>query len=292
MSSPLDKTVINGMTGTPMPPEAVPGRSSDAVKSAGRVLDIFEFFYRFRRPARGVDIANFLEIPKSSANGLLKTLVDTGYLTFNPKTKSYFLSFRLVRFGNWLSSFYFGPNRIIAMMEELQDKSGECVALTVQNGLYMQFVAMLPTPGLPNVFGEGRKTPILGSATGGALLMTLDDGDISDIVWKVSRGKARKAREAESQEVLATIRRFRVQGYSANYWAPVVPNTMSVAMALPRLAGNVPLVLSVGGLKERIAPRELEIVGMMRDCIAEHLEGAEAVFPEADVHAEIAAQRL
>ena len=67
---------------------------------------------------------------------------------------------------------------------------------------------------------------------------------------------------------------------------------MSVAMALPRLAGNVPLVLSVGGLKERIAPRELEIVGMMRDCIAEHLEGAEAAFPEADIHAEIAAQRL
>src|SRR5262245_9931978 len=166
------KFVLNGLTGTPV---SVESNKNEAVKSASRVLDIFEFFYQFRRPARGIDIASHLELPKSSTNGLLKTLVDGGYLTFDPINKTYFLSFRLVGFGNWLSSFYFGPQRLTSMLEELQLKCGECVALSVRNGFDMQFVAVLPAPGLPFVMPEGRKWPIVGSTIGAALLMTLDD---------------------------------------------------------------------------------------------------------------------
>lgn len=282
MSSLPDRTFLDGMTGKTVAPESVPTWSLDAVKSASRVMDIFEFFYRFRGPARAVDIASFLSIPKSSTNGLLKTLVDSGYLTFNARNKSYFLSFRLVPFGNWLSSFYFGPNRLITMMEDLRERAGECVALTVQNGLSMQFVAMLQSPGLPDPFAEGRKTSILGSATGGAMMMTMTDSEIMDIIARVNRGKPRKARDAEVTEVIHMVRQFQAQGHSVNYRPSPVAGTMTIAMPLPQQAGNATLVLSVGGLKTRIEKREKEIAELMRDCIERHLSDAMAVAFDED----------
>lgn len=262
--------ILNGLTGTPV---SVDARKTDSVKSAARVLDIFEFFYHFRQPARGVDVATFLELPKSSTNVLLKTLVDSGYLTFNPKAKTYFLSFRLVRFGNWLSSFYFGPQRLISMLDDLQIKCGECVALSVRNDLDMQFVTVLPAPGLPFVFAEGRKWPIVSSTIGAALLMTLEDDEVFQIAWKTHRDKPRKEREAATDEILRMTRAFRSQGYAVTRFRPNVEDTITIALPLPKASSDVPIILSVGGHKSRIAPREQELVSLMHTFVAERLKG-------------------
>ena len=78
------------------------------VRSGARVLDILEFFLVHGGPAREVDIRMALHLPKSSTNDLLKTLLVRGLLTFNSKARINFPSFCLVKFGSWLSNFYFG----------------------------------------------------------------------------------------------------------------------------------------------------------------------------------------
>ncbi len=272
MSAFRTNVVLDGITASPL---TIDARTSDAVKSAVRVLEIFEFFYRVRKPARAVEITSYLGIPKSSANGLLKTLVERGYLTLDPKTREYFLSFRLVGFGNWLSSFYFGSSRLTEMLEKLRERSAQTVALTVRNELDMQFAAVLTRPGVPSVFAEGRKWPIVGSTVGAALLMTLDDDEVFTIAWKSTRGKPRRQREYEVEEVLAVIRGFRHQGYAVTHWKPHVENTMTIALPLPPDETKLPMILSLAGMKGDIAPREKEFVSVMRACIAEYLDPRE-----------------
>jgi DNA-binding IclR family transcriptional regulator len=234
------------------------------------VLEIFEFFARFRQPARGFEIASFLAIPKSSANGLLKTLVDTGYLTFNDKSKAYFPSFRMVRFGSWLSSFYFGPDRLIALIEELREESGESVGVTIQNGLYMQFVASLPKQ--REVFAEGRKLPIFTSASGGALLTTLRDAEIAQLVRRASRAVPHAERLALIDDTLDRIRMFREKGYAVNGSPPWTVKPSAIAVALPRQPDNAPLILSLGGgAKSALALRETYFFDLMQRSIEKHL---------------------
>jgi DNA-binding IclR family transcriptional regulator len=270
MRNELHAETLDGMIGAPLPAESSMPGPETMVKSAARVLDIFEFFYRSRRPARAVEIAEFLDLPKSSTNGLLKTLVETGYVTFNKTAKTYFPSFRIVRFGSWLASFYFGSNLILDLMTDLHETIGECVALTVQNDCHMQFVAMLPGPGLENVYREGRKTPIIGSATGGALLATMRDADLVETVLRALRRRPARTRDAECQNIVEEVQGFRRQGFAVSYRSPI-PGTRTVAMALPKRAGNVPLVLSIGGAVARIGGREEAIAATMHERVAHYL---------------------
>jgi len=65
--------------------------NSGSVKSATRVLDLFEFLGRWDTERTHTEIADELGIPKSSLTQLLKTLVRRGYLNYVPASKGYTL---------------------------------------------------------------------------------------------------------------------------------------------------------------------------------------------------------
>ncbi|OYX21979.1 MAG: hypothetical protein B7Z04_00960 [Rhodobacterales bacterium 32-66-9] len=57
-----------------------PGERRNISKSAVRALDVLEHFAAVRRPLRATDIANALDLHPSSADQLLKSMVDAAYL--------------------------------------------------------------------------------------------------------------------------------------------------------------------------------------------------------------------
>ena len=69
-----------------------------AVKSAVRALEIFELLAKNKNGLSVVDIGKNLNIPQSSASNLVKTLLDSGYLT-RDETKKYVLGVRLIQLG-------------------------------------------------------------------------------------------------------------------------------------------------------------------------------------------------
>ena len=93
------------------------------VKSSTRSLQVFEFFQQFGRPARTVEIGRFLDIPNSSADELLKTLAELGYLTFNQRTKCYAPSYRFFNLSKGLENQFFMDGRIGDMMRYLAETS-------------------------------------------------------------------------------------------------------------------------------------------------------------------------
>jgi DNA-binding IclR family transcriptional regulator len=109
-------------------------RGADVVKSAARMLEILEYFETACRPSTAAKLADEMRLPRSSTTELLKTLVEFGYLDFNKRDKSYFPSFRTVSFARRLAEAYFGGNRLLEVLEELNQTTGLTVSLTVQNG--------------------------------------------------------------------------------------------------------------------------------------------------------------
>jgi len=73
------------------------------VKSAARVLEVFECFDRVQRPASVTEIARVLGYPQSSTSELLRSLVAPGYLESEPEDRrSCSPTARLPLPGAWL----------------------------------------------------------------------------------------------------------------------------------------------------------------------------------------------
>jgi DNA-binding IclR family transcriptional regulator len=81
----------------------MPQASRQAVKSANRVLDLFELLGRWGDEMSHTEIANALTIPKSSLSQLLPNLVTRGYLEFSSATKGYRLGAKLTALANQMN---------------------------------------------------------------------------------------------------------------------------------------------------------------------------------------------
>jgi DNA-binding IclR family transcriptional regulator len=101
------------------------------VKSASRVLDLLELFAAVPNPLGVSEVSRRLAIPKSSAQGLLRTLVDRGYL------ERIGFDYQLVavyRNRNWVGGIYVDLARVsLPIMEKLVAENGETLFLATMN---------------------------------------------------------------------------------------------------------------------------------------------------------------
>lgn len=103
------------------------------VKSAVRVLELLEFLARALKPVSLTDVVNELGYPKSSAHGLLATLVSKGYASRDDDDR-YALNSAYRNGPGWISGPY---SAIIDVAEpilrSLRDACGETTMLGVLN---------------------------------------------------------------------------------------------------------------------------------------------------------------
>ena len=104
------------------------------IKSATRVLDLLEFLSAQQRPVRLCDVVQAFGFPKSSAHGLLMTLVDRGYVA-KGSAEQYVLVEAFRKSFDWIGGF---EARLKAMampiMQAASEESGETLLLSVPHG--------------------------------------------------------------------------------------------------------------------------------------------------------------
>lgn len=103
------------------------------VKSATRVLEMLELLARSIRPLTLKDVVNELGYPKSSAHGLLKTLVSRGYVS-QETGEGYVLNNAYRNGPGWLN----GPDSALIdvaepVMRDLRDRCRETIMFGVLN---------------------------------------------------------------------------------------------------------------------------------------------------------------
>ncbi|MDE2403322.1 MAG: helix-turn-helix domain-containing protein [Sphingomonadales bacterium] len=212
-----------------------PSERRSLSRSATRALDVLELFGEIRLPLRAVEIARRLSLHPSTANQLLKTMVDSGHLLFDARAKSYLPSPRLGEFARWLALSWPGGAGLRPLLREIQQATGAVVTITTANDLFMQVIDHACPPGRDPERGLG--VSVFGSAIGSAWLSTIDDAEIARLADRARLPADRLPR------ILADVAAIRRDGFAEGpsgdvYWSVAVPLSGLQVPAVLGLAGD------------------------------------------------------
>ena len=251
----------------------------NVAKSAVRALDILELLVESGTPLRAIEIARSLAISPSSANQILKTMMNSGYLIFDATTKHYVLSARLIRLSASLNAGYFGADAITRLLHSVQEATGEVVLLTASQSTFMQIIDFCGPAENGTASGKiesastnglrGLQFSVFGSCSGAAWLATQSEEVVLKTIQRCRRELGQRAGYVEG--VLASLRRVREQGYSFGGLL-VDQDIEALAVALPPGPNNVVLVIVVAADLEVIEQRRTEIFRLITERIDRYLK--------------------
>lgn len=233
-----------------------PAERRNVSRSASRAIDVLEAFGTARRPLRAVEIARALDLTPSSANQLLKTLVDSAHLLFDAKGKTYQPSPRLVAIAAWIAETYQVESGIDELVADVHQRCGLVVTFATHNDLFMQIIDLAGEGG-----GErGLSISLFGSTIGSAFLATLPDEEV--------RRLAARARvpDMEMAAILAILADIRKAGYASG--PATREDIWSIAVPLPASVLNGRGVLGLAGPADVVLGDLSGHVQLMREGIA------------------------
>lgn len=253
--------------------DAAPTRPA-VVKSAGRALEILEFFDEVRREAQVAEIAARLGYPQSSTSVLLKSLAQLGYLDYDARTRTYLPTARVALLGIWLDEGPVRDGSLIRMLEDLSRATGDTIILSARNGIFAHYIHVIQArTALRFHVPQGSRRLVVWSASGFALLAETEDEQIRALVRRTNAELA-PTEPIDARRVLANVRQLREQGYFFSRGL-VTPGAGSIAVPLPRGVDCRDRALAVGisGLLAELQRKEREVVAAIRDAIARYMAG-------------------
>lgn len=234
-----------------------------AVKSASRVLSILELFEKERRALHISDIVDSLGYPQSSVSTLIKTLVASGYISFNASERSYSPSPLLAFLGHWALGHRESVEIIQGIMCRLSDTTNMSAMLGARNGVTLQYIHFVfADSNFPMRLREGTQRPLHRSALGLMLMTNLDDIEAGRVVRRYQNEHPGEAEEPMS-EVLKRLNFARENGFyvSKNL---VLQGASVVGMLVPTMQNSRRLAMGVGGLTDVIHENVDDFVQALR----------------------------
>ncbi len=145
------------------------------VRSVDRVISLFELLGERKTPLRLMEIAQALDIPKSTAHGLLQTLVARGLVVKDETTQRYRMGMRL--FALAATALEVGELRELArpIMEELSRQTQSTCNLAVLDGHDVMYLEKVEDPSSPVrvITHVGTRLPAHATSLGKALVAGL-----------------------------------------------------------------------------------------------------------------------
>ncbi len=242
----------------------------DLVKSVKRTIDVLELFDRTRRFMSLTEVSDALDLPTSSAQELLRSLVSLGYLSFDRRSRSYRPTLRVAVLGDWIERSLFGEGRYQVLMNELRDLTGESVGIGCESDLDVQFLQILTgTYPLTLNLKAGDKAPLCTSAMGRALLSKRPVKHVQSLLRRHNSAIENPVDNVSWSELESALDFVTHSGYAVS--REHTPHGLAgIAMVLPNTPDDSPIVIGVSGPAERIKAQQEKIVSLMVDGLKTH----------------------
>ncbi|WP_051236152.1 IclR family transcriptional regulator [Ottowia thiooxydans] len=229
------------------------------IKSAKRVLELFEYFAECRRPLSVTDLVRGLDYPQSSASALLKSLTRLGYLDYDRHKRLYVPTLRVALFGGWVHDQLFSQTSLSHLIDELHAASGgEAVILGMQNDIYVQYIHMVQSARQQVsswYVKPGSLRPLCRSAVGRVLLSRKSDVEVQQLLWRIN-AEEESSQRMPVNDLLKELDRIRQDGYACTE-GTVNPEVGVLAIEMPTPPTQPPMALGIGGRIESLrAERE------------------------------------
>jgi DNA-binding IclR family transcriptional regulator len=187
-----------------------------SLRKAVAVLDVFTL----DAPEWSLaEVSEKLRMPKPTVHHILATLVETGWVTQDPKTKRYRLGLRLWEKG-WLAVNQLGLRELARpFVEALAEESGESVHLAILDSGdpgYVVYIDKMESPHPVRAYSMiGGRAPSYCVATGKAILAFNPD-----LVKRILARKLQAHTEftiTEANRVIHELRATQRRGFSINH---------------------------------------------------------------------------
>ena len=239
-----NKHPANGVTG------------AQSIQRAAGLLRAVTSLGRFG--ARLVDVARQCGLERPTAHRILKCLVAEGMVTQDPGTRRYFLGHLMFELGLAAAPQFNMRQLCEPALLRLAERTGDTVFLSVRSGL--DGVCMDRKEGVFPIktltLDVGMRRPLGVGAGGIALLMTLADEEVREIVaanaWRIAGYGSLRA-----VVVLDLIKRSQALGFALND-RQVTPGAISVGLPVMNPYGAPYAAISIGAIASRMPPERLQ----------------------------------
>jgi DNA-binding IclR family transcriptional regulator len=248
-----------------------------AVKSAQRVVEVFEYFAQRRAPATLSQISSALGYPASSTFALLNTLKDLGYLDYSREDKTFVPTVRAALLGIWVNDALLADGTMVRLMYKLRDETGCTSVLGIQSGFFVQYIHVVKGSEYTDRTDvtTGALRPLLRSAMGDVVLTLKNRNELRALVHRINAEEP-PDHQARLNDVLARVERCRERGYGYSEGL-ATPGSGTITMLLAAPAHQPPMVLGLGARVSALRANRERFVAALRQVVAEHREHMEAL---------------
>ncbi len=239
---------------------------SDAViKSARRVFEVLEHFDSTRAPVSLNEICEQFGYPPSSGSGLLKSLVQLGYLEYDKRSRSYLPTMRIALLGSWVATDLFGQLNILHLMEDLRDATRETVVLAARSDLQVQYVHVVHSnEALQFAVTPGTLRPLARSGFGRLLLSVEPDQDVEATVRRIDVLRPPHEAKINLRELMDDLQTIRRQRFGTSE-SRITSGVRTMGVLLPPTPFGRTFAIGVGGPSDRVEAKSRAILGVLRN---------------------------
>ncbi len=209
--------------------------TGDVVKSADRTLDVLELLANWGREMSHAEIANALNIPKSSLTKLLKNLTVRDYLAYVPESKAYRLGNAILKLASQLGQVRNLAEQAQPILEQITEHTGESCALNQLKGDQAEIVATVTSKHrLVSHLQLGDVAPLYAVSGGKAILAFLPDTMRSEYLQAVHFERFTARTLSSKKALIAQLQEVRESGvaFSHEEYTPGI-----IGVGVPVLSG-------------------------------------------------------
>lgn len=185
------------------------------IQSLDRALRILDLFDELNPELKITEISQKLDLNKSTAHSLLKTLKHYDYIRQNPETGKYSLGLKLLERSTFLASSMDVRTIAKRMLTELSSKTGCTTHLVVLDGKSGVYIDKVESPANTIVYSRiGRRVPVHSSAVGKALLAYQPEEEIKKILNNYQFSRQTDKTITSKKEFLAELKQVAADGYA------------------------------------------------------------------------------
>jgi len=196
---------------------ATPSKPNNLVQTIQRASLILE---ALGQNAHGISIRNLsakIKLPKGTTHRLLSSLSYFGYVRQDPKTRDYFLGFKLVELGNLLLSQLDLRKEAEPYLRDLAERTKETVHMVVLDRGEVVYVEKMETAhhtsGLRMASRIGYRNPPHCCAVGKVLLADLSEENLTHFIKEFGLSKRTENTITDPLQLKEHLKIVQAQGY-------------------------------------------------------------------------------
>jgi len=249
--------------------------SQENVKSAFRVFKILELFGHKQRDLSVSEIAHECDFPQSSTSALMRTMTQLGYLYFDRSNRTYRPTLRLPLLVNWIRTRLFNGDKILQLMQDLGEATGETILLATENGRYCRYIHVIEATGALRLHATaGQTRPYVRTACGLALLSLWDRRRLTGFIQRMNSEEADPSLRVDLAALQLRLEGIRNEG-SVKSIGGVANSGGAVSMLLPQTENELPLAIGIAGFQARVESHSASWIELMRAAVERHFSEPE-----------------